>query len=242
MIIGGNKINKVTSGKKITNLSGDKYFYKYINLKKNETLSIPGKSHYCIYNLSKSNYYLEYKNKKKKITDHIILAKNQKIKIISKNKINLLFCGKKIKNSSYSNILLKKKNNIYKVNKPWGYELWINKGSKKFCFKEIFIKKGNKTSLQFHKLKTETNFIYSGKCKLYYSITRPKYFKKVNIRTKILSSFHSIFVKPNTIHRIEALTNIKLFEVSTPNLSDVIRLSDDTKRPSGKIFAEHKKN
>ena len=37
-------------------------------------------------------------------------------------------------------------------------------------------------------------------------------------------------------------TNIKLFEVSTPNLSDVIRLSDDTNRPSGKIVAEHKKN
>ncbi|MBK69565.1 MAG: hypothetical protein CMF54_07235 [Legionellales bacterium] len=242
MIIGGNKINKVTSGKKITSLNGDKYFYKFINLKKNQTLSIPGKSHYCIYNLSKSNYYLEYKNKKKKITDHIILAKNQKIKIISKNKINLLFCGKKIKNSNYSDILLKKKKNIYKVNKPWGYELWINKGSKKFCFKEILIKKGNKTSLQFHKLKTETNFIYSGKCKLYYSITRPKYFKKHHIRSKILSSFHSIFVKSNTIHRIEALTNIKLFEVSTPNLSDVIRLSDDTNRPSGKIVTEHKKN
>ena len=86
---------------------------------------------------------------------------------------------KKLKNSNTSNILLKKKNNIYKVNKPWGYELWINKGSKKFCFKEILIKKGNKTSLQFHKLKTETNFIYSGKCKLYYSIKRPKYFKNI---------------------------------------------------------------
>ena len=38
MIIGGNKINKVISGKKVTNLNGDKYFYKYINLKKNETV------------------------------------------------------------------------------------------------------------------------------------------------------------------------------------------------------------
>ncbi len=242
MIIGGNKINKVASDKKITNLNGDKYFYKYINLNKNDTLTIPGKSHYCIYNLSNSIYYLEYKNKKKKIKDHIILAKNQSIKILSKTKINLLYCGKKIKNSASSNVLFKKKKNIYKVNKPWGYELWINKGSKKFCFKEILIKKGNKTSLQFHKFKTETNFLFSGKCKLYYSNKRPKFFKKHHVRTKTLLSFHSIFVRPNTIHRIEALTDIKLFEVSTPNLSDVIRLSDDTNRPSGKIVAEHKKN
>ena len=73
-------------------------------------------------------------------------------------------------------------------------------------------------------------------------MSRNKIYLKNHIRTKVLSSFHSIFVKPNTIHRIEALTNIKLFEVSTPNLSDVIRLSDDTNRPSGKIVAEHKKN
>ena len=96
--------------------------------------------------------------------------------------------------------------------------------------------------MQFHKFKTETNFIFSGKCKLYYSLKSPQKFNPTLIKTKILNKFNSIFVKPNTIHRIEALTNIKLFEVSTPNLSDVIRLKDDSNRPSGKIKSEHKKN
>ena len=59
MIIGGNKISKVVSSKKITNLNGNKYFYKYINLKQNDNLSVSGNSHYCIYNLSKKSYYLK---------------------------------------------------------------------------------------------------------------------------------------------------------------------------------------
>jgi len=109
MIIGGNKISKVVSSKKITNLNGNKYFYKYINLKQNDNLSVSGNSHYCIYNLSKKSYYLKYKNQKKKILNHIVLAKNQKINITSKNKINLLYCGKKIKNTASPKILIKKK-------------------------------------------------------------------------------------------------------------------------------------
>ena len=87
MIIGGNKINKVISGKKVTNLNGDKYFYKYINLKKNETLSISGNSHYCIYNLSKSNYYLEYKNKKKKLLIRLFQQKIKVLKLYQKTKL-----------------------------------------------------------------------------------------------------------------------------------------------------------
>ena len=111
--------------------------------------------------------------------------------------------------------------------------------TKRFCFLQRLEPKVTNCVVR---VKLETNFIFSGKCKLYYSTKRPKLFKKHHVRTKTLSSFHSIFVRPNIIHRIEALTDIKLFEVSTPNLSDVIRLSDDTNRPSGKIVAEHKKN
>ena len=184
---------------------------------------------------------LNYKKNKKNVSNEIVISKNCKVSIQSKKSMNLLYCGKKSYNS-YPSIVLKKKKDIYKVQKPWGYELWINKGSKKFCFKEIFIKKGFKTSLQFHKLKTETNFIFSGKCKLYYSLKKPKSFNFKSIRSKTLNKFHSIFVKSNTIHRIEAMTDIRLFEVSTPNLSDVIRLKDDSNRPSGRIKSEHKKN
>ena len=240
MILGGNKIYKVNPKKKFNNLNGNKYFYNLINLKPNITLNIKGHSHFSLLNLSKVKYQIDYKSKKKNISNEVVVSKNCQLSIKSKKKLTLLYCGNK-SNSKSSSIILKKRNSIYKVIKPWGYELWINKGSKKYCFKEIFIKKGFKTSLQFHKYKTETNFIFSGKCKLYYSLRSPKKYNPKLIKSKKLNKFNSIFVKPNTIHRIEALTNIKLFEVSTPNLSDVIRLKDDSNRPSGKINSEHKR-
>ena len=49
-------------------------------------------------------------------------------------------------------------------------------------------------------------------------------------------------VTPPIVHRIEALTNIVLYEVSTLQVNDVIRISDDTKRTNGLIKSEHKKN
>ena len=241
MILGGNKIYKVNKNKLSNNLNGDKYFYKLINLKSNYKFTFDNNNHFCLLNLTNNKFFIEYRKNKKNILDEIVISKNCKVSIQSKKPLTLLYCGKKSKNKS-NHIILKKRNQIYKVEKPWGYEVWINKGSKKYCFKEIFIKKGFKTSLQFHKFKTETNFIFSGKCKLYYSLRTPQKYNPLLIKTKILNKFNSIFVKPNTIHRIEALTNIKLFEVSTPNLSDVIRLKDDSNRPSGKIKSEHKKN
>tara|TARA_X000000368_G_C22995574_1_gene696472 strand:+ start:599 stop:1324 length:726 start_codon:yes stop_codon:yes gene_type:complete len=240
MMLGGNKILKVFNNKKVNNLNGASYFYKLVNLKKNNTFNISGDKHYSIYNISNNQYFISYKNLTKKITNQILISKNCKIKIKSNQNIKLLFCGKN-SISKKSQLIIKNKKSIYKVNKPWGYELWINKGSKKYCFKEIYIKKGFKTSLQYHKYKTETNFIYSGKCKLYYSTKKPNNFFNGSIRTKVLGKYNSVFVKPNTIHRIEALANLKLFEVSTPNLSDVIRLNDDTNRSSGKISSEHRK-
>ena len=46
-------------------------------------------------------------------------------------------------------------------------------------------------------------------------------------------------VLPNRRHRIIAKTKLILQEVSTPEVNDVVRLEDDTNRPSGKILSEH---
>ena len=56
------------------------------------------------------------------------------------------------------------------VTKPWGREVWINfrKGenigdeSKRYIMKKLYIKKGTKTSFQYHKYKVETNFLIEG--------------------------------------------------------------------------------
>ena len=81
--------------------------------------------------------------------------------------IKLLVVGKKIRN--IKNFFIKEvKKDIYKVKKPWGYELWLNSLNNKFAFKKIFIKKGFQTSLQYHNFKRETNLILKGSAKLFY--------------------------------------------------------------------------
>ena len=56
------------------------------------------------------------------------------------------------------------------VNKPWGHELWIADGeSTPYALKRIFFKEGNRTSLQVHKFKFETNYVLSGSGKLFLS-------------------------------------------------------------------------
>jgi mannose-6-phosphate isomerase-like protein (cupin superfamily) len=57
------------------------------------------------------------------------------------------------------------------VSKPWGHEKWIASGKPdfKYALKEIFIKKGTRSSLQFHELKEETNIVTKGTAALHYS-------------------------------------------------------------------------
>ena len=64
----------------------------------------------------------------------------------------------------------KKPNEVKKVVKPWGYELWMaDKSNSKFALKKIFIKAPHQSSIQFHETKEESIFIASGKGRLHYS-------------------------------------------------------------------------
>ncbi len=56
-----------------------------------------------------------------------------------------------------------------------------------------------------------------------------------------MKNYAVINVTPNIVHRIKALSDIKLFETSTPELDDVVRIMDDSNRKDGKILSEHKK-
>ena len=166
-----------------------------------------------------------------------------------KSSASILFVYREMK------IQLKKKlvsinkiQDIYTVTKPWGYEQWLTgPKNKQFAFKRIFLKKGTKTSLQYHVKKIESNYLYEGKAKLHYMKKNipliKKNFSKILGATKsnAINQGHVINVRPKTIHRLEAISNLVLFEVSSPHLSDVVRVSDDSNRPDGKIKDEHKK-
>lgn len=124
---------------------------------------------------------------------------------------------------------------VKKVTKPWGFELWLSDASDTpYAFKIIYLMKGMKTSLQVHKKKSEHNCIFSGQARVYYESA-----KDGSLQSVELGAGHVVKVLPNTVHRVEALTDLVMIEASSPELDDVIRLADDYKRPDGKIASEH---
>lgn len=104
--------------------------------------------------------------------------------------------------------------------KPWGREIWFAQ-NKNYAGKILEIKKGHRYSLQYHEKKEETQYVYSGKVKMTYGSDEK------NLNKIILNPGDKFDVFPYTIHRAEALEDAEIFEVSTSQLTDVIKLQDD---------------
>jgi len=113
-----------------------------------------------------------------------------------------------------------------RVEKPWGYELiWAR--TAEYVGKLIHVRAGEALSLQFHEEKDETLFLYSGKLKLHLgaglATLKPVSFKEGE----------AIRIRPGGLHRMEAVTDCTIFEASTPELDDVVRLEDRYGRVAG---------
>lgn len=118
------------------------------------------------------------------------------------------------------------------VKKPWGREVWLELNDK-YCYKRIYIKKGTRTSFQFHKKKLETNYIIDGKAELWLENETGE------MEKKILKRNDSVTIIPPKKHRLIAITDLIVQEVSTPEVDDVIRVADDVGRGDGRIQSEH---
>jgi mannose-6-phosphate isomerase-like protein (cupin superfamily) len=135
-------------------------------------------------------------------------------------------------------------NEYYRVTKPWGHELWLNGENPHFVFKEVHIKQGNQTSLQYHHFKEETSLLLVGETTLVYK--RAANVDNDNVSGADLAEKHlppgtAVEVKPPALHRLRAVTDIYSYEVTTPFNDDIIRVSDDAGRPNGRIQSEHQK-
>ena len=108
--------------------------------------------------------------------------------------------------------------NVTRVEKPWGYELHWAK-TDRYVGKLIHINAGHALSLQYHNRKDETIFLWSGR--LLFEIDRGNGLEQHEVTPG--RPFH---VTPGTIHRMTALEDCDVFEVSTPELDDVVRLED----------------
>jgi len=108
---------------------------------------------------------------------------------------------------------------VVRVPKPWGHEtIWAQ--SDRYVGKILHINAGHELSVQYHSRKDETIYLLSGEM-AYRVQGRDDVLDDVQLR--IGESFRNT---PGTIHQMVALTDCDVLEVSTPELDDVVRLSD----------------
>ncbi|MBT8398031.1 MAG: cupin domain-containing protein [Gemmatimonadetes bacterium] len=114
----------------------------------------------------------------------------------------------------------------HRVEKPWGYELiWAQ--TSEYVGKILHINAGESLSLQYHEVKDETIFLYSGKMRFWVG-------SSMEVLEEVeLGEGEAFRVLPGTIHRMQALTECDVFEASTPQLDDVVRIEDRYGRVPG---------
>jgi mannose-6-phosphate isomerase-like protein (cupin superfamily) len=107
-----------------------------------------------------------------------------------------------------------------KVEKPWGWELiWAL--TETYCGKLLFVRQGGSLSLQYHERKDESWYVHEGRAELELSTLGTGDHQLLEIRSGDCFRF-----RPRTLHRLRALEDTLVVEVSTPDLDDVVRLED----------------
>jgi mannose-6-phosphate isomerase len=103
------------------------------------------------------------------------------------------------------------------VPKPWGHELiWAK--TERYVGKILHIKAGEALSLQYHQVKDETIMVLTGRLRFeHYLDGEPP----VTIELGPREPFH---ITPGRRHRMIAIEDTDVVEVSTPELDDVVRL------------------
>jgi mannose-6-phosphate isomerase-like protein (cupin superfamily) len=107
-----------------------------------------------------------------------------------------------------------------RVQKPWGHELIWSK-TDRYAGKILFVKAGESLSLQFHKVKDEAWYVLSGRAELELGAPGERVLNR-----EIVAAGAAFHFPPGTVHRLTAVEDTTILEVSTPQLEDVVRLED----------------
>jgi mannose-6-phosphate isomerase len=111
------------------------------------------------------------------------------------------------------------KQTIQRVDKPWGHELiWAK--TKDYVGKVLHVKKGQRLSLQYHRIKEETMFVAKGRMILVFEAADGR------LEEITMEAGEAHHIPTGKKHRVVALEDTDIFEVSTPHLDDVVRLED----------------
>ncbi|MBP9085575.1 MAG: cupin [Kofleriaceae bacterium] len=105
------------------------------------------------------------------------------------------------------------------VTKPWGHEfIWAHTDT--YVGKILHINAGESLSLQYHRVKDETIMVLTG------SMQFESYLEGETPQVIVLRPHEPVHIVPGMRHRMVALEDTDVLEVSTPELSDVVRLAD----------------
>ena len=106
-----------------------------------------------------------------------------------------------------------------RVDKPWGHEI-IWAVTDRYVGKVLHVKKGGQLSLQYHRQKDETVMVWSGRMRfVFFEEGQPP-------QEKDLGPGEAFHIRPGLRHRMVAIEDCDIFEVSTTELDDVVRLED----------------
>ena len=106
-----------------------------------------------------------------------------------------------------------------RVEKPWGWELvWAE--AEDYVGKLLFVRAGRSLSLQYHEVKDESWLVQQGRASLELGPLGGE------LETIEIGPDDAFRYRPGTVHRITAIEDTLIVEVSTPHLDDVVRLED----------------
>jgi len=107
----------------------------------------------------------------------------------------------------------------HKVDKPWGYELrWAI--TDRYAGKVLHVNKGEALSLQYHERKDECQYVIRGVVDVELGVEGGE------LTTRRMKAGDTLHITPGTRHRITAVEDTDIVEISTPELDDVVRLED----------------
>jgi mannose-6-phosphate isomerase len=107
-----------------------------------------------------------------------------------------------------------------RTEKPWGHELlWAR--TDRYAGKILFVRAGHSLSLQFHREKDESWYLESGRAEIEIGAAGDAV-----SNSEVVGPGAAFHIEPGTVHRILALEDTTMLEVSTPHLDDVVRLED----------------
>jgi mannose-6-phosphate isomerase len=107
-----------------------------------------------------------------------------------------------------------------RIEKPWGWELvWAETES--YVGKLLFVRAGEALSLQYHEVKDEAWLVHEGLARVQLGEVGADGLETIEIRNGDVLRY-----PPGTLHRVTAVEDTLIVEVSTPHLDDVVRVED----------------